>query len=57
LAGLTGYFHGWTQEPIADVEGFTKTYAVVEFKDGNVRLVDPPTLKFVVPYRQASAAR
>jgi len=55
LAGLKGYFHGWCKEPFYTESSessryLTKTFALVEFSDGNVKLLEPDEIKFTNPY-------
>jgi hypothetical protein len=53
--GAQGFFHGWCKEPFFyDDAGacLPRTYALVEFADGNVRFVEPDWIKFKSPFRQ-----
>ncbi|HTJ52759.1 MAG TPA: hypothetical protein VL443_25055 [Cyclobacteriaceae bacterium] len=44
-----GYFHRWTQEALLESDGsvLTKTLAIIELMDGDLKLVEPTYFKFV----------
>lgn len=44
-----GYFHQWTQEALLESDGsvLTKTLAIIELMDGELKLVEPTYFKFV----------
>jgi hypothetical protein len=46
------YFHRWCREPFYNDLGrlITKTFALIEYEDGIVELVDPTFVKFSPPY-------
>jgi len=50
--GQDGFFHGWCKEPFFNDAGgyITKTYALVEFANGFVELIDPTLIRFKQPY-------
>lgn len=51
--GSRGYFHRWCIEPFysASLEyPISKTFALIEFPDGNVKLLEPETIRFVEPH-------
>jgi hypothetical protein len=47
--GKKGYFHNWTQEALLESDGsvLTKTLAIIELMDGDIKLVEPTYFKFV----------
>ncbi|HRK54603.1 MAG TPA: hypothetical protein PK185_11865 [Cyclobacteriaceae bacterium] len=51
--GSKGFFHSWCREPFYNTEGshyLTKTYALVEFMDGSIKLLEPEAIRFIEPY-------
>jgi len=52
LGGSPGYFHGWCKEPFFyndDGSCLPRTFALVEFPDGNVRFIEPNWIRFKNP--------
>ena len=54
--GSKGYFHRWCDR--FSWEGppdypLRKTFALIEFQDGSVKLLDPEAIRFLEPFRKA----
>lgn len=51
--GTKGYFHTWCREPFYSQNNqfITKTYALIEFLDGSVKLLEPEAIRFLEPYK------
>jgi hypothetical protein len=49
--GSKGHFHKWCVEFIYDHTGYPlrKTFALIEFQDGSVKLLHPETIRFLEP--------
>lgn len=52
--GSIGFFHCWTKEPFFDGSSnyaLQKTFALIEFLDGSVKLMEPETIRFREPLK------
>lgn len=55
--GSRGYFHRWCNEPFFDGSlnhPLQKTFALIEFLDGSVKLMEPETIRFLEPLKRVS---